>query len=328
MSVVSRSKVAVLSLAFIALPLSSRSQTAQRTPTAGSSTALSQGTHPVGTPATQVATPTAAPSPVIQMLRSSRDSRVRMQAAVTLGRMRPPGAREALEHALHDSDPTVRAMSAESLRVLNDVAAVTALRAARTDLDSAVRASVERALRVLDRNTPVAVSPAAGTATVTTVVNGRSVVDWTRARFVLRAGSLANRADQRGQVVDSLRTALAQEVARLEDVAFVPGALPAEAETRVRSGRLRVYEMDGAVQQLRRWTVASTVNVRAEVSLVLVSMPARDIIGSMSGAATAANTTAPGVSADSVTRDLEARALAGAVRGAVANLRTSLQGRH
>jgi hypothetical protein len=228
---------------------------------------------------------------------------------------------------MHDTDPTVRAMCAESLRVLNDPAAVTALRAARSDLDSAVRASVERALRVLDQNTPVAVSPVAHPS-ATSTVNGSVVVDWNRARFVLRAGSLANRVDQRGQIVDSLRSALAQEVGRLEDVAFVPGALPLEAESRVRSGRLRVYAVDGAVQQLRRWTVASTLNVRAEVSLVLVSMPARAIVGSMSGAATAQNTAAPGVSADTMARELEVRALSGAVRGAVANLRTSLQGRH
>lgn len=89
-----------------------------------------------------------------------------------------------------------------------------------------------------------------------------------------------------------------------------------------------MYEMDGAVQQLRRWTVASMLNVRAEVSLVLVTMPARAIVGSMTGAATAQNTTAPGVSPDTIASELEVRALAGAVRGAVANLRTSLQGRH
>lgn len=261
------------------------------------------------------------------MLISSRDSRVRVQAAVTLGRMRPPGTREALERALHDTSPTVRAMAAESLLLLNDVASVSALRAARSDLDSAVRLSVERALRVVDRNTPVAVATVAP-PTITTTVNGRTVIDWTRARFVLRSGSMANRADQRGQIADSLRTALAQEVGRLEDVAFVRGPLPAEAESRVRSGRLRMYEMDGAVQQLRRWTVASMLNVRAEVSLVLVTMPARAIVGSMTGAATAQNTTAPGVSPDTIASELEVRALAGAVRGAVANLRTSLQGRH
>jgi hypothetical protein len=258
----------------------------------------------------------SAQSPLIEMLLSGRDSRTRFQAALTLGRMRPAGAVAALIRALDDTDATVRASAAEALRSIADPAAVPALRARRADADSTVRATVERALALLDRNTPVAV------ATTPTLS-----VDWQRTRYVLRAGSLANRADQRAQIVDALRSALAQEVSRLDQVAFSLGSLPPEAERRVRSGRLRVYAVDGSVQQLRRWTVASTLSVRAEVSLVLVAEPARAIVGSMSGAATAQNTTAPGQSADTLVHDLEQRALAGAVRGAVANLRTSLSGR-
>jgi hypothetical protein len=261
-------------------------------------------------------TTATAQSPLIEMLLSGRDSRTRFQAALTLGRMRPAGAVSALIRALDDSDATVRASAAEALRSIADPVAVPALRARRADPDSTVRSTVERALALLDRNSPVAV------ATTPTLS-----VDWQRTRYVLRAGSLANRADQRAQIVDALRSALAQEVSRLDQVAFSTGSLPPEAERRVRSGRLRVYAVDGSVQQLRRWTVASTLSVRAEVSLVLVAEPARAIVGSMSGAATAQNTTAPGQSADTLVRDLELRALAGAVRGAVANLRTSLAGR-
>jgi hypothetical protein len=55
--------------------------------------------------------------------------------------------------------------------------------------------------------------------------------------------------------------------------------------------------------------------------------PSRAIVGSMSGAATAQNIASPGQPQDALARDLENRALAGAVRGAVANLRTSLAGR-
>lgn len=228
--------------------------------------------------------------------------------------MRPPGAREALERALDDRDATVRASAAEALRTIANPASVYALRAHRADADPTVRSTIERALVLLDRNTPIAVATGAS----------QEATDWTRARFVLRAGSLANRADQRAQIVDALRSALAQEVSRIDQVAFSTGALPPEAERRVRSGRLRVYAIDGSVQQLRRWTVASTLSVRAEVSLVLVAEPARAIVGSMSGAATAQNTTAPGQSADVLARDLEQRALTGAVRGAIANLRSSL----
>lgn len=261
---------------------------------------------------------TAAPthSPLIEMLLSSRDPRTRFQAALTLGRMRPPGAVSALIRALDDPNATVRASAAEALRSIADPAAVPALRAHRTDRDPTVRSTVERALALLDRDTPVAVAtrPALG-------------VDWQRTRYVLRAGTLTNRADQRAHIVDALRSALEQEISRLDQVAFASGALPPEAERRIRSGRLRVYAVDGSVQQLRRWTVASTMSVRAEISLVLVAEPARAIVGSLSGAATAQDTTTPGQSVDALVHDLEQRALAGAVRSAVANLRTSLAGR-
>src|SRR4029079_2465031 len=54
-------------------------------------------------------------SPVIQLLLNSNDVRTRIQAARTLGRLRPPGAREALEAALNDANAAVRLASVESL---------------------------------------------------------------------------------------------------------------------------------------------------------------------------------------------------------------------
>ncbi|MDP3277143.1 MAG: HEAT repeat domain-containing protein [Deltaproteobacteria bacterium] len=264
----------------------------------------------------------SAASPILGMLRDARDARTRWQAALMVGRMRPAGAREALIAALRDRDGTVRASAAEGLRSLGDSSAVPALRAALRDSDGTVVSSVTRALAQLDHSSPVAVAPTA------VVSASAGPVNWSRTRFVLRMGSLANRADGRANVVEALRSALAQEVGRLDEIAIAPTALPPEAERQVRSGHLRVFAIEGAVQQLRRWSVASTHSVRAEVSLVLMTDPSRAIVGSMSGAATAQNTMLPGQSSETLARELERRALAGAVRGAVANLRSSLSDRH
>ncbi|MGH7297395.1 MAG: HEAT repeat domain-containing protein, partial [Polyangiaceae bacterium] len=45
------------------------------------------------------------PAGALRDLTESPDFRVRVSAALYLGRVRPPGAREALEHALADGHP-------------------------------------------------------------------------------------------------------------------------------------------------------------------------------------------------------------------------------
>jgi hypothetical protein len=58
---------------------------------------------------------TAAVHDAVRDLRGSDDFRVRVSAALVLGRTRPPGAREALERALLDANPAVRSAAATAL---------------------------------------------------------------------------------------------------------------------------------------------------------------------------------------------------------------------
>jgi hypothetical protein len=265
-----------------------------------------------------------ADSPVIRLLHDSRDPRVRVQAATTLGRLRPPGAREALERALGDDNPLVRAAAAQSLLVLRDPAALGPLRARANDRDPGVRTSILRVVRELEGLTAPSTAP--GAVAGAPAGGGQGTTDWSRARFLVRLGTLANRASERAAVVDVMRNAIVQEVERHADVAYVLGALPPEAERRVRAGRIRVFAMEGGVNTLRHWTVASMLSVRAEVSLVLMTEPTRTLVGSLSGAATAQDR-APEQDPDAFAQRLEERALAAAVRGAMGNLRASLGAR-
>lgn len=260
-----------------------------------------------------------ARSPVIQLLLSSRDVRTRMQAATTLGRLRPPGAREALESALSDDNAAVRAASAEALLALGDAAALGALRSHANDRDPGVRAGITRAVQQLEQQL-AATSGGGGGGSAAVAPSG----DWERARYVLHIGTLANRAGGRPTVTEVLRNAIVREVARNTEIACALGSpLPPEAERRVRAGRMRAYALEGSVNTLRRWTVATTMSVRAEVSLVLMTTPTRAIVGSLSGAATAQEHT-PYYDAEAFAQRLEDRALAAAVRGALNNLQASL----
>ena len=226
----------------------------------------------------------------------------------------------------------MRLASVESLGTLGDAGALAALRRHANDRDDDTRSLIARTISSLERTNAPQV--AASSYNVAPIGSGggaspaESLSDWTRARYVLRVGTLANRADGRSAVVDVLRNAIMQEGARTTDVAFTFGVMPPEAERRVRTGHLHAYAIEGSINTLRRWTVAATLSVRAEVSLVLMTEPNRSIVGSLSGAATARSEHTPYYDADAFTQRLEARALTAAVHGAMNNLQASLQTTH
>jgi HEAT repeats len=77
-------------------------------------------------------------------LASSSDFRVRVSAALEIGRSKPPGAREALEAALNDSHAAVRVAAAEALGSLEERAAVPALQDhLASDSSANVRAQIQ-----------------------------------------------------------------------------------------------------------------------------------------------------------------------------------------
>jgi hypothetical protein len=283
--------------------------------------------------AVTVATPSArsqGTSPVIEMLHGANDARTRVQAARTLVRLRPNGTREALERALRDPSAAVRTAAAQSLSDLGDPAALTALRANANDHDSGVRSVIQRAIVALEqnqRNTSNNASAAnganaQGSATATSNGSDNNIQN---ARYVVRIGRLANRVDGREAVVEALRNAIEREVSRNPDVAPISARqLPPEIEQRVRSGRLHAFALDGSVSSLRTSVVDTRLSVRAEISLVLMAEPGSSIVGTLSGAATAQDTIPDGAAREPIARRLEARALTGAVHGALGNLRQSL----
>src|ERR1700732_1019171 len=62
-----------------------------------------------------------------QDITGSDDFRVRVNAALTLGKAKPPDARALLERALGDAHPALRPAAAAALVALGDPAAIPAL---------------------------------------------------------------------------------------------------------------------------------------------------------------------------------------------------------
>lgn len=85
-----------------------------------------------------------------ERLEGSSDFRLRVQAALELGKLRTPQALAPLTRALGDSSPSVRAASAAALKILGDSRALVALRQHRTDTSEPVRAQILASIHALE----------------------------------------------------------------------------------------------------------------------------------------------------------------------------------
>lgn len=233
-------------------------------------------------------------------LIGNRDFRVRVQACLSLGRVGGSGARSSLERALRDEQPAVRAAAAASLARLGDRAALPALRRAQADSAPVVRQQIEAAIRSLTRSD--------------------DTVDWNAVRVAIGVGAMANRSQVRG---DELRQAFRQfvlaELRASGSVAVVPEQPPADLVAQISRRRLNRYFVEGTVSRVtREFEADGTVSVRAEISLMILSDPGRDLRMMLSGAAAAEqsrDTFNPAAE-----RQMQDRALEGAVRGAFSRL--------
>lgn len=89
-------------------------------------------------------------STLSERLEHSSDFRVRVQAALELGKLRAPKAMSPLTAALDDPSPSVRAASAAALKIMGDPRALSALKRHRLDSSEAVRAQVRASISALE----------------------------------------------------------------------------------------------------------------------------------------------------------------------------------
>ena len=250
-------------------------------------------------------------SPVVQMLRGSPDARVRAQAALTLARIAAPEAGPALRDALADRSPMVRAAAASTLASLRQADAIPALRARANDADANVRDAVSHALARLEGSTDHA---AAGDA------DDAPPVDLTHVRFLVRPGEMTDPDHSGSARPTMLRDAIRSALRNRDGVALNTGSLPPAVQRRVRSGAVRLFSLDGGVQSVRRVPAAGGERMRAEVNLVIVSEAHHNIVGMVTGAASAP---AP-AEGDEASRRVEAMLIDSAVQAALRDIESAL----
>ena len=274
----------------------------------------------------------AQPSPAIDLLRRASSSRARARAAEALGRLRPAGARAALEAALDDRSSSVRVASAQALEALGDPAATAALDRHAGDRDARARQAVLHARSTLQRQPRVATAsdwitapfPSSSAPTTPAPVTP-AAIDWRRVRVLITLGSLVNHASNDAAHLAQLREALHASVGQDERFAIHPGTLPSSAASRLRHGELRVYSLEGTLGSLRPGEAGGpSASVRAEVSLVLVAEPSHSIAATLSGTATAQEARLALPNQPDPMPRLRLRAIEGAARGAMRSLQTQL----
>lgn len=241
----------------------------------------------------------------IRDLASSTDFRVRVNAALILGRTKPEGALGALEHGLSDVHPAVRAASAEALGSLGNSSALPVL-AQRSAIETST--SVKAQIRV-------AMDAVRGGATETQTDPVRTPPS--EVRYMIALGAMHNATGVRG---DELCQVLSN-AARERSLAMPGAAVVDDAHERKAAARrhIPVITLDGNLSQIVESNVNGSVQVHVRVDFTV----RRDqtLKGTVSGAATTF------ASAATMTPEARHRLQDDAVEGAVQSaLRGAEQG--
>jgi hypothetical protein len=238
----------------------------------------------------------------IRELADSNDFRVRVTAALVLGRTRPPGAREALERALTDPHPAVRIAVTTALGALGDQDSLPALeRRLRSEPSPGVAAQIRTTIDNLRRGPPSEPDDDSDSQQLPAGV-----------RYVVKLGTMRNLAGVRGEDLRRvLREATRARAKELKDAAVLETDSPLLAQAARR--HLPVVTLDGNVTQLLESRVATSMQVQAHVEFTV----RRDqtLRGTLSGGATTSGS-GPSITEEG-RRRLEDEAVDGAVQSAL-----------
>ena len=219
--------------------------------------------------------PAQDPIAAARDLETSDDFRVRVSAALTLGRSHAPGARTALEHALNDAHPAVRTAAAAGLAALGDRDALVALRLhLASESSTAARAQIAASIASLENS---AVAPD---------VNVSPEQRWQNTRDVVALGDMHNRSEVHGTHASEVLRAATRVHAR-----SIPGALVSDGNDaamfqQAAERHVPVFQLDGALQRLAVGQKNTELSYNAQVDYSMRRMPEQQLRGTLSGSAT------------------------------------------
>jgi hypothetical protein len=232
-------------------------------------------------------------SDLIQKLDDGADFRVRVQAALELGKTRGAASRLALEGALDDDNAAVRAAAAAALKVMHDPAALPALQHHQDDPSAAVRAQIKNSVDALSGG------------------GAPRVVQ--KPEVLVQVGKIRSGASSTsGQVLEDVARTSKQKLRELPGIALVD-----ESKESLTTRRdVPLVMVTGRVKQLEESREGTSVVYLASVEFVLHKMPGQSIKGVVSGSARASGSAGEMSSARAMA-DLRKSALDAAIDSAV-----------
>jgi hypothetical protein len=228
------------------------------------------------------------------------DFRVRVTAALLLGKAKPAGAREALVSALGDAHPAVRVAAAAALGSLGDPDAIPPMeRRLSGESQGSVRTQLVASLEQLRR--------------VKQATAGVSALD--RARYVVQIGDMRNSTNvARPDVGDVMRSSAAARAQNIPGAVVTDGTDRALLE-RAGSKKVPVLLLDGSLTRLAQQQQGNNVSCQARVEFTVREVPQQVLRAALSGAATTFGSSQPVT--QRVILELQNQAVDGAVESAL-----------
>lgn len=266
-------------------------------------------------------------STVIRVLQESHDFRARVRAALALGSSGDPSMADPLVRALGDDNSAVRAAAAEGLGRLGNPSALSALRRVTHDDAAPVREAAERAIRTLSASGPPTPAPP---ATPSPAPPSGGAIDWAHTSAVVLVGTLENRSGfSHAPLVVMMRQEVRRALGGVHGVVVLSGSDPhPDADREITARHLRQYRIEGGIRAVRGETVGRDLRVRAEVSLVVMDEPGRNIRASLSGAATGSEVAPSAAARPARERYLAEQATTGATRSAMSGAARAITAAH
>jgi hypothetical protein len=210
----------------------------------------------------------AAPSlrELSEKLRTAEDFRIRVTAALELGRLQDPNAIDPLVDALRDQNASVRAAAAAALEQIGDPSALPALKQHRLDRSDAVRRAVRSAIITLEQ--PTGSRP---------------------TKVLVQIGTMKNQTNVKGSSIEAeLEEESRKKLDELPGIEVLSAKPDQQQDSKKK--KLPVVMVSGHIQKLKAVRDGQEIVYSASVEYILHTMPGQSIAAKVSGNATASLT--------------------------------------
>lgn len=247
-------------------------------------------------------------------LAESNDFRVRVQAALRLGRSGGKESRRDLERGLKDIHPAVRVACAVALGNIGDKESIPALESA---MKGESFASAKQSMReTIDKIRANAASGGSGGGAPVDPATGVE-----RAKYVVQLGTMRNNTGQRADI-DAIMRQTARSKASTIKGAVIIDAADEQVIRRAGERKIPVLLVDGSLTRLSSSQGTNgAVIVSAQVDFSIRTVPKQQLKGMVSGNAVASDDNR---GANKGLTELQNRAVNGAVESAMSSVSSEI----